>query len=116
MILQNMEKVKAVDTGDDPVDHSPMHRYTGPKKLKFKDVQATLRAEGISISRDTVGGGPTGSGEYRVAYSLTPGRWPGMTKAKAEVSSYVTDDLDDALRSGLRLASEKTLATSPWKS
>lgn len=65
-------------------------------KLKFKDVQKHLAGVGISLRHD--------DGEYRVSFSLAPGRWPGLTKKRAEDTAYYTNDLHDAQATGFSMA------------
>ncbi len=54
----------------------------------------------MTISRDTIGSGPTGSGDYRVTFSQRFG----LNKAQRESAAYYTGDLDDALATGLAMA------------
>lgn len=58
-----------------------------------------LRTYGMTISRDTVGSGPTGSGDYRVTFRI--GVTPEMTRQRAEDLAYYTPDLNDAVNSAL---------------
>lgn len=69
--------------------------------LTFVHVKAALADRGMIITKDTVGSGPTGSGEYRVTFS---GKKWNMSKEDAESKAYYTNDLDDAQRTGIAMA------------
>lgn len=71
-------------------------------RLRLADVRTSLRALGMVITCDTTTSGPTGSGEYRVAFAQ--GRWPGLTKPRAEETAYYTPDLTDAFATGQTMA------------
>ncbi len=81
-----------------------MSRYTGPKKLTLTSVKDALADSGMSITVDTAGSGPTGSGNFTVTYKIAP--WRNMTAKKARDLAYETNDLDDAFCTGLSMASE----------
>lgn len=84
------------------------HRFTTPmaagEEVTFDEVRTALRAVGMVITRDTIGSGPTGCGDYRVSFSLKKGVWPGTTRERAEELAYYTPYLDDAKQSGLEMA------------
>jgi hypothetical protein len=73
------------------------HRRTGHTLAEARE---RLRALGLTITRDTAGSGPTGSGEYRVA----PRVGPGVTRERAEDMAYYTADLVDAVATGTKMA------------
>lgn len=78
-------------------------------QLTIADARAKLRAVGMTLTRDTVGSGPTGSGEYRVSFNRTA--WPTLSKRTIEATSYETPDLEDALRTGLSAANRLRVST-----
>lgn len=59
------------------------------KTLTLSDVRATLHSYGLVISKR--------GDEYRVSFRL----WP------TEATAYYTDDLEDALQTGLYMARER---------
>lgn len=70
-----------------------MHRVG---RLTFDQARRELAALGMTITKDTVGRGPTGSGEYRVNY-----------RGGTEDSAYYTPYLDDAVETGRVMAEHR---------
>ena len=68
-------------------DVKPEKHYT------LAQARAALAGLGITIKKDTVGSGPTGSGEYRVNY-----------RGGDEDSAYYTSYIDDAVQTGQAMA------------
>ena len=68
------------------------HRFAG-KRLTFADAKKTLRPLGLTLTKDTIGSGPTGSGEFRVNF-----------RDGKEGTAYYTNDLDDAVATGKVMA------------
>lgn len=79
-------------------------RKHGPGKLTFVEAKDLLRKKGMALTKDTIASGPTGSGEYRVTFKLDRLTWPKMTRERAERLAYYTENLEDALQSGLDMA------------
>lgn len=74
------------------------------KKLIIAQARSILRSLGLVLSRDTIGGGPTGSGEFRVNF-----------RGGREATAYYTDDLDDAFATGCSMAAHRARTASAAK-
>lgn len=69
------------------------HRY-GRSNLTFAYVQSQLSAAGMGFSRDA------DTGEYTVQYGAG---WPDMDSTYRRATKYFTNDLADALATGLAM-------------
>jgi len=74
------------------------------RKLTVAKARSILSGLGLVLSRDTVGSGPTGSGEFRVNF-----------RGGREATAYYTDDLDDAFATGCSMAAQRARHTSAAK-
>ncbi len=84
--------------------------------LTFADVKSALADRGMIITKDTVGSGPTGSGEYRVTFNIkswAKGHFGDKPGEMAERRAYYTNDLDDANRTGIAMAAAE-LNSGEW--